>query len=1148
MYKKNTVIKCSAYYFIPSSFFLKMKLLIAIWMVALMQVSAASIAQNVSLNVKNAHIEHVFHELTRQTGFHFFYDVKIIKEAKLLTLKARDLPLTDVLSICFLNQPFTYHFDGKDIIIKSKIKNPSTNAEIKITGKVSDETSKPLIGAIVRVKDSKITTITDKNGNYSIAVPNEDAVLEFVFIGYIKQELKVGNRKTLNVNLKLSDTGLDEVVVIGYGTQNKSDLTGSIASIKAKDLEKSKAVSFAEALQGRVSGIQITSNSGEPGAGVDMNIRGANSFSSGVQPLYVIDGVQIDINNGEVSGSGYGNTSSLNPLANINPADIASIEVLKDASATAIFGSRGANGVIIVTTKEGVANTSVLELNTYWLSSKATKKIDLLGAADYTAYRYAITPQDPLWADDIDGDGIYDKMKDNTGLKSYDWQDLLLRSGLSQNYNLNYSGGTQKTTFSSSFGYLNQQGLVKNNSYDRYSLNLKVNHNATPRLKIGTTINASYSESEGTATNGGDGPRNYNGLIQNLLLYKPVNVPEEGDVSSDPDNSGLGSPADFVNYSVKNVPTLRLIASVNATYKIFDNLSLNSNTGTVLTDSKNKEWYPSTTSWGYNTNGLGMLNTSSSANWYHTSTLTFKHKFSKDLNLTVLGGFELNSYTYESFRMRGENFDIQTINAVDNIGTAKILAFPPTTDKYKYNRLSQFGRLNFNIANKYLFTATLRNDGSSKFGAENKYALFPSGAFAWKLSNENFLKNVKEISEIKIRTSYGITGNDRIAAYQSLSGTVNAYYSGNDGNAVLGIAPAVLANKNLRWEATHQYDLGLDLGLFNNRIALTVDAYYKQTKDLLINTDIAGHSGFIKQWQNIGRVDNKGLEFALNTVNVKTKNFNWSSNFNISFNRNKVVSLGDVEYLPVTVSGSLIRNVGRVIVGQPIGAAYGYVFDGIYQTEDFIQSGSTLTLKPGVAAMSSRAAKPGDFKYKDLNGDGVVDDVNDRTIISNSNAKHFGGFTNSFTYKNFDLSVLFQWSYGNDILNSGKYRYEAGQNYYANVTTEYWNNRWTSTNPSNTYAALTGLGKIETSSYYVEDGSYLRLKNINLGYNFEESKLKNYKIRGIRFYVTAENLVTWTKYTGFDPEIASYTSLLPGIDNISYPRARTFTFGLNLKF
>lgn len=1148
MYKNFTVLRygsCSCM-LIKVARIMKITCLL-LWLFIL-QVSANTYGQKISIHVRNADFEEVLLDIQRQSGYNFLYGAELPRMAQKVSVSINSATLPDALKLCLANQPFTYVINNKTVTLRL-ISGSSAPVAIQVTGKVTDDKGMPLSGVSIKMKKSAGGAVTDTNGAYVITVPNSQAILVFTSVGYEGKEIIVGGQTRIDVTLSAVNKGLDEIIVVGYGMQKKTDLTGSIGSIKADDIQKSKSISFMEALQGRLAGVQVTSSSGEPGAAANINIRGANSFASGTQPLYVIDGVQIDINNDEVASSGFGNTTLSNPLAGISPSDIASIEVLKDASATAIFGSRGANGVVIITTKEGKANSSALELNTYFGLSQPTGQIEMVGAQDYAAYRHTVSPTDGQWGTDTNGDGTLDAVKDMTGIPEYNWQDLLFRNALTQSYNVNYSGGNLKTTFATALNYLNQEGLVLDNSYKRYGLSLKINHKATDKLKLGTTINASQVISTGIVSNGGEGVRNYNGLIQNILFYKPVNVQSESDINLDPDDnsSGLGNPLNLVSDAYKKSPVFRIIADVSADYTIIKGLTLTARTGGTITNSSNREFYPANTSLGQSSNGVALLANSNTTNWYQTTTLTYIRRI-KQHAFTLLAGFEANSYLAETFNMKGTGFDLQTVNGVDNIAMAKVLAYPPTTNKYKYNRLSEFGRLNYSWKDRYLFTATIRRDGSSKFGAGNKYALFPSAALAWRVINEPFLKKQSVISDLKLRTSFGVTGNDRIPPYQSLSSTYNTFYSGSSGNAELGISPNTLANPFLKWESTYQYDAGLDLELFKGRIALTIDAYLKQTKDLLLQADVPGQTGFAKQWQNLGRVDNKGIEFSLNTINIQTPVFTWQTGFNISFNRNEIKSLGNVSFLPVTISGSVMTDVGRLIVGQPIGTGYGYVFDGIYQLSDFTkQVNGTYVLNGGVTKINGRSVQPGDFRYKDLNGDGIVDDQNDRTKISDSNPKHTGGFSNTLKYKNTDLSVFFQWSYGNDILYPGLYRIEAGASTISSITKAYWDDHWTEINPSNSHASISGKGKTEMSTYYLQDGSYLRLKNVTLGQTLNANWLKKTGIKSCRVYVTVENLLTYTKYKGFDPELASYSPLLPGIDNIGYPRAKTFTFGLNVK-
>jgi TonB-linked SusC/RagA family outer membrane protein len=1130
-------------------------------------VSAKTLGQTVTLKANNITLKEVLAKINSSTGYHFIYHLETINTVQRVSAQLANIPLNDALTQILKPRGLSYTIDDDDkSIVISKIEARPLQAAIPIKGKVVDESNNPLPGVTIRIKGASIGAVTAANGTFTIDVPDKDAILVISAMGYEVREISAASTQPLLITLKQSVSKLDDVVIVGYGTQKKSDLTGSVAGIKEKEIEQAKSVSFMEAMQGRLAGVQVTSSSGEPGSAVNVVIRGTNSFNSGTQPLYVIDGVQIDVNNGEAASSGVGTTSFANPLSGINPSDIASIEVLKDASATAIFGSRGANGVIVISTKSGKNNTSSLELNTYGGVAWNPEHIQVLGAQEYANYRLATGTADNNYAIDLNNDLIFDVVKDLSNVPTRDWQKEALRNAIMQSYNVSYSGGTAKTNFLVSPSYLNQEGLIVNNKYERFGLLMKINHSATDRLKLGANVNLSHALGSGVASNGGNDVRNYNGLIQNLILTRPVNAPDPTQLALDPDGGAFSNPIDFAELSYKRSPLSRILTDVNANYKIINGLNIDARAGAVMTFSKNGEFYPTTVSWGFPSNGLALLNTSNSVNWYQTSTLTYNKRFAKHHSVTGLLGFEVNSYQLESFRWQGQGFDIQSVNPLDNISTAKVLPVPPSTDKQRYIRISEFARLNYSFKSKYLLTATLRNDASSKLAVNNKSALFPSVGLAWRASEETFMQKQRVISDLKFRASFGLTGNERIPAYQSLATLAPVYYSGSGNTATLGFAPNTIANPNLTWETTHSYDLGVDLSLWKDRITLTGDIYLKQTKYLLLQADIPSQSGFMRQYQNLGQIDNKGLELALNTINIKKREFAWSTNINLTMNRNKVVSLGSVSYIPVTVYGGAITTIGRVITGQPIGTAFGFVYDGIYQIRDFTVKNTagnlvdpstitnanlnnfTYTVNSGTPAMDSRAARPGDLKYKDLNNDGVIND-DDRKVISNSNPKHYGGLSNNLSYKNFELSVLFNWSYGNEILNLGRSRLEAGQSQFANVTEEYWFNRWTVENPSNEYPRLNGQGKLDVSSYYTEDASFLRLKNVTLGYNLNNvSSLKKIGISGLRMYLTGLNLHTWTKYSGFDPEINSYSALLPGVDNISYPRERSIIFGLNLKF
>lgn len=1019
-------------------------------------------------------------------------------------------------------------------------------AQLRITGTVLDAaTGEPMPGASVIEKGTTSGATTDTKGRFAIKVKSRESVLTFSFLGMVSQNVMVGNKTDISVSLEQDVTQIENVVVqIGYGDARKKNVAGSLSVLSTAELTKSKGTSFMDALQGRIAGVQVSSSSGEPGAGIDITIRGGNSINAGTQPLYIIDDVQIDVNADEVATSSYTSANvRYNPLAGINPADIESITVLKDASATAIYGSRGANGVVIVTTKGGRGEKASVDFDMSVGLANMANKIEVLQGQEFADYRFAKFPTSDAWGIDTNGDGLPDQVRNFRDYRSRDWQEEVMRTGIIQSYNIGVtSGGNAKTRVAASAGYLNQEGIVKKNQMERFTGRIRFDSDISKRFSVGGTINFSHIVTKGAVTNAG--ANSYNGLVQSFVLYKPIFLGEEDDEASNPENYNLTNPITFINDSYKATTQNRTIGDLYVKYKILKNLTLRISGGGTIMNSKNQEWYPSTTSWGYSKNGLAVVGENGAESWQTSNTLTYALSRGSHYFNAVLG-FELRGYTAERLSTRAEGFENQSFNGAFDIGQGSV--FPENVQTYRERNTSEseFLRLNYNYGEKYIFTASIRRDGSSKFGANNKYGYFPSAAVAWRIGKEEFMKQQKVFSDMKLRFSYGMTGNDRIPAYQSLSRTEKTYYSGDNNSVNLGLSPAEISNPDLKWETTSQYNAGVDISMFRNRLNIEADVYLKQTKDMLLHADVPSQIGSYRQWQNIGRVDNKGFELTINTVNIQKRNFSWSTSINFNLNRNKVVSLGGVSSIPVKVAGGHIVEVGRVVVGHPIGSAWGYVFDGIYQQDDFDEQGN---LKEGVPSFAGITVKPGDMKFRDLRGnDGIVDPNNDKTVISNSDPKHFGGFTNSFTFKNFDLSFMFQWSYGNDIVNIGRYRYE-GFVGYNNVSKDYWRNRWTPENPGNRYPSLNGEGKTEMSSYYVEDGSYLRLKNLTIGYTLPAAVIRKIGLSYLRIYVTAENLFTCTGYSGYDPEVSFWNRLIPGLDYTNYPRARSVYFGISIKY
>lgn len=1070
------------------------------------------------------------------------------KEAKLSLRASKNFSESKVLLLLFMIFACIL---SSNIIAQSADSNTKSSIKGRVTNR---DTNEPIIGASVMIKGTATGTITNINGNFTLPVPanllNKELVLQFSYIGYSSQDVKVSNTNNLNIELVESVSKLDEVVVVGYGTTKRSDLTGSVSSVDSKVLTESRVNSFAEALQGKVAGVRVNSQSGEPGATINIQIRGANSINAGTAPLYVIDGIPMDVNSNEVATSSVGGYTTANPLATINPEDIESIEMLKDASSAAIYGSRGANGVIIIATKSGkLGSKTTFNLNVSSGFSDITKSIEMLNAQEYVNYRHELNPTVDTWGVDTNGDGILDSPLDVSGIKSHNWQSELFRRAPVNKVNFSMQGGAKNMTFSGGLGYLDQKGLIQNNDYKSYSARFKFDNKVTDKLTVGLSTNWGQTLNTGLGSSGG-GAGYWSGIVQSIYTYRPIPLVAAGE-STDEEIS-LGS---MIYDAYKETVLNKLIGNAYLQYKILDNLTFKASGGGTFSSSKLSEFYGSETLWGRTAKGRGTLQNIQTGASNGTATLDYWKKIAKGQVLKLMGGFELNTYKYETFTVTNTNFQDESTGVFDISKGATLLL--PQSNVWDVNRMSFFGRVNYDINNKYLFTGTLRADGSSNFGEGNRFGYFPSMAFAWRVNQESFLKNIKSLSNLKLRLSYGVTGNDRITAYQSLAVLSSTYYS-SGGATTYGVSPTTSANPDLKWETTNQYNVGIDLGMFKQRLTCTVDAYYKKTTGMLLNSEASAQTGFSSQWRNIGDMENKGIELTINTVNVDTKKFGWNTSLNLYTNKNKILNLGGSTDIPVIIENGYIRNVGVVREGESLGTAFGYIWNGIYQISDFTWQNNSdpniahknrvYVLKTGVPTVSGLTVKPGDFKYEDLDENGTVNS-DDRRIISNSNPKFSGGISNDLRYKNFTLSLFFEGVYGNQIFNEFKSRTEAGQGEIAfNLTKEYWDNRWTPENPSNRYASIANSSDNLASSYFVEDGSYLRFKTLSLSYQFDKKLLKRVNISNLKIYGSIDNVYVWTNYSGLDPDVSSSTPLLPGYDRISYPRARTITFGLDLTF
>ncbi|MBO4447473.1 MAG: TonB-dependent receptor [Bacteroidales bacterium] len=1051
----------------------------------------------------------------------------------------------------------------------------TAQAQGNVHGKVVDANGEAVIGAAVFYEGTSSASMTDLDGNYSIPF-KKGGKLIVSLIGMKDAVHYPGEPGTLDIVMQNDDLQIEDAVVIGYGTQSRKDLTGSIASVSSEELRKTGSSNVMGALQGHVAGLSIVSQSGEPGAGTQIKIRGNNSINAGTTPLFVIDGMQMDVSADEVATESTTGAGSFDPMSFLNPNDIQSIEVLKDASATAIYGSRGANGVIIITTKSGASsNRTLVNFDASVGVSTVPKYIEMLDKQEFMNYRFS--RGDYGWqhfGKDTTGDGIADTPKDASSYEGYDWQKIMYRPAVTQNYNVSVSAmAGKKTQILASIGYLNQQGLVINNDYARYTGRLKVDHQINDKLKIGANVNFGRNVSNGAVSSGG-GSLGYSGLIQMIYLERPINFITESDQTEYPhglkDLTTLASDLTF-----RKMDYNRVAGNAYLDWTIIKGLTFRAAASGSYSGSTLWQYYNSESRWGQARNGYGTNKQVNSLSWNASATLTYKKTWNKKHNFDAMIGGEMSMYHSDYTSLSAYNFTDESTGAF-SIGKGGVIE-TPQQDYTVSTRMSTFGRANYNYDSRYYVTFNLRADGSSKFHAGNRVGWFPSASLAWRLSKESFMKGTSGwMDDLKIRLSAGASGNDRISTYASLATLTMNYYASN-GTEISGMAPNTPANPRLKWETTYQYDAGFDLSLFKERLKISFDAYYKDTRDMLYKSVVSAQSGYTEKWDNLGKVTNKGVELSINSHNIDTRNFSWATDFTFDLSRNRVEDIGGVEYTSVNIAaGQLSTDISRIMVGQPIGVGYGYVWDGNYQLDDFIitdRMGNELpsdvvtsenfsnfkyTLKEGVPSINSKSVQPGDRKYKDIypvNPDGTVGDgeitTEDRTVISNSNPAFTMGLGNTFRYKDFDLNIFLEAVVGRQIMNEFKLRSESGLTggtQYNNLTKAAWYGHWTPENGSQTYSALLNCTNTYVSSYFVEDASFLRIKTISLGYNLPEKICEKIKIRGIRFSLNVDNAYVFTRYSGLDPDVSYNSTLFPGLDRLSYPKARSYTVGINFKF
>lgn len=1052
---------------------------------------------------------------------------------------------------------------------------------IAVSGVILDTQSEPVIGAAVMEKiDGRQgnAAISDSEGRFSLSVSSESPVLEVSSIGFETQLVKVGRQRTITVVLVSDIQQLDGIVVIGYGTSRKSDLTGSVASLRTSQLEDDKSTSLTGLLASKVPGVMVASTGGAPGSMNSVIVRGSSSVSGGTAPLYVVDGVLMGGSNDEISAADRIGDEKLDPLSTINPDDIASIEVLKDASATAIYGSRGANGVVIVTTKSGQLNEPAKLTFSYSYSLDARPKlIDMLSGPEYETYMAERTGMNYVLEDNVEVLSKASAMwwnEDGTvkhrGV-DHNWQKEILRPAGTHNANLSIRGGSKSTTYFISLGVLNKTGVVLNSSMDRYSIAAKVNTNVKKWLKAGIDIKGSFVENNGIVSAHDQITSN---VFGQMLIYSPILGPEEIWDDLDDGTNPKHNPLSNVTQTVQNNKTNRLQGNMFLDFKITPDLHFKTSVGGYLNNTKTKNYYNSKYGPGYGTNGKITHATSSVTNILNENILTYHKKFKRWHNFNAMAGLTIERTTTDKLSITTTDILMESLKE-ESLSFGHIIGVP-VNSLLETTLLSGLGRINYSYKNKYLLTASLRADGSSIFPEGNKFSYFPSVALAWKASEEKFLRNVPWIDLLKFRLSYGQTGNQRINALSSLALLASRYYCFNSSQGMetpvinSGMLPASIGNELLRWERTAQYNAGIDLNVFQGRLGLTLDAYYKDTRDLLITEQLPGVSGFDSAVRNIGRVSNRGVEFLLTSTNIEKRNFKWTSNLNISFNRNRVEEIGNGDRIAITPDGLVMDSYPDVFYvreGYPLGAMFGFRYDRLYQLSDFkefyddwggfisdpamqasiYKSCKRFTLRDGVIQSGSFDPAPGAIKAKKIaDNTNPVNAAEDAVYLGSAEPLFFGGFANNFELGNWYMSLNCTFSYGNKLFNANGRLLEDRGN--TNISRHYYENCWKIDRQDGTEPVYGDQSMKMTTDRQVEDASYFKIRNVVIGYNINNSFTRRLGISRLKVYVSADNLATFTKYSWYDPEHLHNNPLTSGLDRFSYPYTRTYIAGAVISF
>lgn len=1162
-----------------------MKLTIALLTIVCLQTSANGFAQGITLNEKNAPVEKVLKEISRQTGYVFFYVDGLLNNAKKVTVVTTNSSLEKTLSICFSQLPFTWSIVEKTIVVSEKVQSPPPQPaekqiaveEVTVSGKVMDNNNQPLSGASIAEKGTETKTLSKEDGSFTLTVSKANATLIISYIGYQTREVALTGAGQVSIALQQLNKNMDEVVVIGYQSVRRKDLTGTVSSISGAQLEKIPVASAAEAITGRLPGVQVTTVDGQPGAEIVIRVRGGGSITGSNDPLYIVDGFRV------------------NNINDIAPSDIASIDILKDAATAAIYGAAAANGVVIVTTKSAKGGKSTISYNGFMQARQLPRKLEVLSPYEFVLaqYEYARIQGQSSVDNFSKYFGVYDDLDLYKYTNGTDWQEELYGSpAWSQQHNISLTGGTDKTKFSLNFTNNKEAGLIPTNSYNRNYINFKLNHEVSQSIKIDAAFRYTHPVTNGAGSAGsanfriGDGitTRPVNGIADMIILDQGASDDYEQFLAN------MINPVKLTQQDYRKKTNRLFNFNSGATWTIVRNLTFRSEYSLGLAFNESRRYYGPLTSTARNEGmnlPMGEITHTKLRDYRLTNTLNYRFQKGLAHDFTILIGQEMlaRGKGFEEYnRAKYFNVDVtpEKLFATMGLGTTDLHT---STDIAPEKTASFFGRLIYQYNDKYIFNLTGRYDGSTQFAPGKQWGLFPAASFAWRISSEEFMATLPFITDLKLRASYGTVGNNNINSDQwrmlFQPSQTRPYGAGETLNPYYTFASTQLTNPDVKWETTITRNIGLDFGLLNNRIAGTLDFYHNTTKDLLVQSAIPPTTGFSTQQRNIGQTSNRGIELGLTADIINKPDYSISFNFNVGINRARIDKLDGVDERSFNSNwaGTDLKTIDdyRLYRGQTIGLMYGYVTEGMYTVDDFTgydPATRKYILADGVHSqdLGGISLRPGVLKLKDLDASGTIT-ADDRTIIGRALPKATGGFGFNATYKGIDLSAFFNWVYGNQIYNTGRISFNM---YYRNsfgnmLNTVNYNNRFhyidangalvtdlkelAALNPNPKMWSPFSMGGSSPyfHSWAVEDGSFLRLNTLTLGYSLPKKLISKFYLTRFRVYATVYNAFVLTSYSGYDPEVSTtrnngYNQLVPGVDYSAFPKSRTFTAGLNVTF